>query len=42
MNEIGEFASPAPIGEIWKPVGAVRKKIYALADAKTAVNSELP
>ena len=32
---------PAPTGETWKPVGAVRKKMFALSGTSSAVSSEL-
>src|SRR6267154_1781378 len=32
---------PAPTGETWKPVGAVRKKMFALSGTRSAVSSEL-
>src|ERR1700747_2729147 len=41
-NQVSGFAPPAPTGESWKPVGAVRKKVLPRSGASGLNNSELP
>src|SRR5947208_11800723 len=41
-NMLSELAPPAPTGEPWNPVGAVRKQILALYGRGGITNSELP